>query len=219
MTRPVNFSNELIDRDLSLKIIGTAAPFVLLYAPQGYGKTALALQVYNEWVGDRFWVNSEHLIDFESGLKVLLDHMIYPVDLSRLSENGFHDMSELAILIADSLHQIEQPFLLVIDGIDKSHDPRLLKLGYELAQYLPTQHRVIITARSGSEKPCERANGRGNVQSFYATELRFSREEITRVIPVDWQRDSLCMQLVNSCEGCTFLFINMALIALSTSLH
>ncbi|MDO7641864.1 MAG: ATP-binding protein, partial [Reinekea forsetii] len=160
--RPVNVTGKLIKRQLCPRIIDGVAPLNVLLAPSGYGKTALALDVYETWTESRIWVNAEHHEDFVSGARILLAYLARTVDGGFSFKADYDDVAKLAIQIGDRLHLILKPFLLVVDGLTPQHDGRIIELFYELSQYLPSQHKILINGLSGVARPSQRLLCQGN---------------------------------------------------------
>lgn len=199
--RPVNVTGKLIKRQLGSKIIDGVAPLNVLLTPSGYGKTALALDVYEAWPESRLWVNAEHHEDFVSGARILLAYLSHKVDGGFSFKADLDDVAKLAIQVGDRLHLILKPFLLVVDGLTPHHDSRIIELFYELSQYLPSQHKILVNGLSGVARPSQRLLCQGNIQLFTAPALRFNSAETASVVPPTWRQDTHRMQLVNACEG------------------
>jgi len=199
--RPVNVSGDLVKRQLSQKISDGMAPLNVLLTPSGYGKTAIALDVFGHWPASRLWVNAEHHQGFASGARILLAYLSHAVHHGFSFKADLDDISKLAIQIADRLHLISKPLLLVVDGLTSQHDARIVELFYELSQYMPSQHKILLTGLSGIDRPSQRLLCQGNIQIFTAPALRFNSLETAAVVPQSWRADNHRMRLVNDCEG------------------
>jgi ATP/maltotriose-dependent transcriptional regulator MalT len=194
-------TGKILRRQLATEIVNSTRPLALLKAPQGYGKSIIALQVYEQWVGSRLWVNVEHLEDHEFNSHALLHEIALWIGIELESRKTILNIKQLAVIVADELNEIDQPLLVVFDGVQRNHSDRLLKMLYALSALIPNRHKLLITCDSGTLSPNEKTMSLGNIQKFSTSVLKFSTTEVSTLTPINWVNDVNYMRLISECEG------------------
>jgi ATP/maltotriose-dependent transcriptional regulator MalT len=195
MTGPV------VSRKLAFQIINSPRPLSLISAPQGYGKSILALQVYEQWHSQRLWVNVEHidlnnLIDGD-----LLNELCQQLGLANLFEGPYQDSKQVVFSISNILNSIKTPLLVVLDGMKAGLPDQILEIVYELSSVMPNRHKVVVTTEPNTLKPNKKLLSLANIQIFSTSELKFTPSEITSLVPDRWRFSTGRSKLLNECES------------------
>ncbi len=176
--------HDLVDRARLLR--QAAAPplpgITLVVAPAGFGKTTLA----SEWAAaapmPAAWLGlDERDRDPDVFTRNLVEAvrdlapMFGEATLSRL-RSGF-DQVAIAQRLADDLHALGHPLLLILDDYHEAASPALDVLIGHLVRWQPPGLHLFIDSRVMPEIPLSRARALGLVTDIGPDDLRFNREE------------------------------------------
>src|SRR5690606_11481095 len=141
------------------------AKCTILHSSAGYGKTSLISQFLNDQKTKSSWYQ---ITPDDDSIFPFLRHFIYSIQhhfpsfgerLKGWDETlKFHNMEELLQLskqIANELHHIKEPFLIVLD--DYHHVSHVFPINYimnQLLQFLPDNLHIIVATRKMPEWSC-----------------------------------------------------------------
>ncbi|MBM7665456.1 ATP/maltotriose-dependent transcriptional regulator MalT/DNA-binding SARP family transcriptional activator [Solibacillus kalamii] len=141
------------------------AKCTILHSSAGYGKTSLMSQFLNDQKTKSSWYQ---ITPDDDSIFPFLRHFIYSIQqhfpsfgdkLKGWDETlKFHNMEELLQLskqIANELHYIKEPFLIVLD--DYHHVSHVFPINYimnQLLQFLPANLHIIVATRKMPEWSC-----------------------------------------------------------------
>lgn len=141
------------------------AKCTILHSSAGYGKTSLISQFLNDQKTKSAWYQ---ITPDDDSIFPFLRHFIYSIQQHFPSFGErlkgwdvtlkFHNMEELLQLskqIANELHHIKEPFLIVLD--DYHHVSHVFPINYimnQLLQFLPRNLHVIVASRKMPEWSC-----------------------------------------------------------------
>lgn len=141
------------------------AKCTILHSSAGYGKTSLISQFINDQKTKSAWYQ---ITPDDDSIFPFLRHFIYSIQQHFPSFGErlkgwdvtlkFHNMEELLQLskqIANELHHIKEPFLIVLD--DYHHVSHVFPINYimnQLLQFLPRNLHVIVASRKMPEWSC-----------------------------------------------------------------
>jgi LuxR family transcriptional regulator, maltose regulon positive regulatory protein len=196
-------SGELIERETLLQQLAEAprAPFVLISAPVGYGKSALLVQWFlrhraGQGSAAPDLARSFSAITLDSGddnpvaLWAAVVHA-----LMRLSPDveGGRLLQELAALNPDIdnvvlpglLKEIDKNcprLILALDNYQEITDPECHEQVNYLLNQLPAQACLVLATRTDPPLPLARIRASGDILELRMSELRFTSEEVAQVL-------------------------------------
>jgi ATP/maltotriose-dependent transcriptional regulator MalT len=199
--RPLNMKGSVVSRQLAFQIINSPRPLALISAPHGYGKSILALQVYEQWHTQRLWVNVEHINLAGITKGELLNELCQQLGLPNKFEGPYNDTKQLVLQISNVLNTIKTPLLVVLDGIKSDLPEIVLEVVYELSSVMPSRHKMVVTTEPNALKPNKKLLSFANIQLFSTSELKFTPSEISSLAPNRWRFSAGRAKLLNECEA------------------
>ncbi len=184
------------------------APFVLVSAPAGFGKTTLV----SSWLdtrGERFaWLSVDAGDD---DLRTFLRYLLAAVrtvapDTARrtgvlLQEPALPPVAELSAALSNDLDELEMPFHLALDDYHHIKASEVHELVSSLVMRPPRTLRLILLARHDPPLPLETLRAQNRIAEVRAQQLRFTREEaadmvatLSGTVPGDRALDNLEVQ-------------------------
>jgi len=177
---------DIVSRDRLIDLLekGRHRPLTLISAPAGYGKSTLA----SRWVVacDRpsVWVS---LDNDDNDLRQFLNYLLAAIqqrfpksDLrseTLLDADRLPPTAELARYLLNDLHQVPEPFILVLDDYQHIKETSVNDLVAALLEHpAQTMHLVLLTRKDPS-LPIATLRGRGLVTEIRASDLRFTSDE------------------------------------------
>lgn len=185
LNRP-SVAPDIVPRDRLIKRLdqGRKRPLTLISAPAGYGKSTLA----SRWIasGDYpcAWVsldkNDNDLRQFLSYLLAAIQQVFDKIHLRTetfLDADRLPPTDELARYLLNDLHQVPEPFSLVLDDYQRITETSVNDLVAALLEHpAQTMHLVLLTRKDPS-LPIATLRGRGLVTDIRASDLRFTPDE------------------------------------------
>jgi LuxR family maltose regulon positive regulatory protein len=190
---------------------GRHRTLTLISAPAGYGKSTLA----SRWVAasdsPSAWISLE---ESDSDLRTFLSYVLaairslFPKTELRtealLEASQLPSVAVLARYLLNDLHQITEPFILVLDDLHRTHGSSVQDLLSEiLANPSQNMHLVLLTRRDPAFS-ISRMRGQGQLTEIRAADLRFKPAEAAAFlnrklkVPVD---DATAALLEEKTEG------------------
>jgi LuxR family maltose regulon positive regulatory protein len=165
---------------------GLTLPLVLLSTPAGFGKTTLLGQWLAARAGDvpTAWVSVDERV---GDLPGLLAHIVAAaqaltpgagreaLDLHRLPAEP--DPATAGEALADSLLDLEQHSVLVLDDYHLAGDSAVHEAIGALLDHPPPRLHLVLATRSDPPLPLARLRARGLVADLRAADLRFRPDE------------------------------------------
>jgi len=203
-------SPSLLARPRLMELLRQDSKVILLVAPAGFGKTALARQ----WIEAQrqetrvAWLSpgpeDDDLIHFWRSMLTSCEYIAgRPGHAARqqlLTEQAFFSESFLKKLLTTFLNDVaaqREHLLLIIDDYHLITSPQVHETLAYLIDGLPPTMRVMLLSRAEPELPLARWRARGELQELHSSELRFSAEERTafmeQAVPVSLAREQLEM--------------------------
>jgi LuxR family maltose regulon positive regulatory protein len=185
LVRP-SVAPDIVARDRLIKRLNQARnrPLTLISAPAGYGKSTLA----SRWVAicdcPCAWVSLDNGDDnprqFLGYLLAAIQQCFPEFDLRNkifLNADRLPPVDELAKYLLNDLHQIPEPFILVLDDYQCINDPAIHDFIAALLEHpAPAMHLALLT-RHDPPFPLAAMRGRGRVTEVRAPDLRFTLHE------------------------------------------
>lgn len=191
---------ERIERSaLVQKLVDSAgAPLVLVSAPAGYGKSTLLAQWYSH---RRYMSGTERArkrpfaavtldsgdndpTTFWSGVVRSVLRACPDVDGHRLEQYLTGRKPDIDNFLANLIDEIVancQDIVLAIDNYQAITAPECHAQVEHFLNHLPPQTRLVLATRTDPPLPLARMRAAGGVVEFRADNLRFSREEVSRL--------------------------------------
>jgi len=177
---------DIVPRDRLLELLnsGRQRPLTLISAPAGYGKSTLA----SRWVAGctcpSGWVSlDENDNDLRSFLGYVLAAVRSGFPRMVLQSEAFIEAGQLpspqalARYLLNDLHQVREPFILVLDDFHCIHDDTIKDLIAELLVHPSTRMHLVLLVRRDPALPLASLRGRGQLTEIRAADLRFTPEE------------------------------------------
>lgn len=192
LCRPMNAGDEclaapalpaaLLERgELLAQLDASAAQFVLLRAPAGFGKTTLLLQyrVRREAAGRatlwyRLQPSDDDLETFVKRLQQGLDGLLGHVEAAQHERPAARLLSTLA--------QARQPFDLYLDEFEHIRNPSIHDFVLQIVRHLPRHGRLLASTRSAPDFDLGRLRAHGGLLEVGADALRLSHAETRRYL-------------------------------------
>ena len=177
---------DIVPRDRLLDRLneGRHRPLTLISAPAGYGKSTLASRWTATCDCPCGWVS---LDDDDNDLRQFLNYLLAAIqqrfpksDLrseTLLDADRLPPTDELARYLLNDLHQVPEPFILVLDDYHHIKETSVNDLVAALLEHpAQTMHLVLLT-RQDPSLPIATMRGRGLVTEIRASDLRFTPDE------------------------------------------
>ena len=203
--QPIHVAGKRVHRPLVQQILDDVRPLTLVSAPRGFGKSALALQVYEQASGERLWVNAGQYADSHEWSLSLLQDIAVRLNLDTTTDavhGSFEEKIQLWIqIIADALNARQGTFLLVIDGICHAQSRILLRAFVDISALIASRHRVVLTVRQELNECQELLRGSPSCRVVTATQLKFTNAEVADLVPMSLRNQFDLMHLLERCHG------------------
>jgi LuxR family maltose regulon positive regulatory protein len=173
------------DRLLDRLNAGLQRPLTLISAPAGYGKSTLS----SRWAAGcdypNAWVSLE---ESDSDLQLFLSYVLAAVQRlfpgtdfrteAILETSQMPPAADLARHLLNDLHQISEPFNLVLDDYHRiQRGSPVNDLLDEFLAYPPQGMHLVLLTRQDPSLPIATMRGRGLVTEIRASDLRFTPDE------------------------------------------
>ena len=163
---------------------GRQGPLTLISAPAGYGKSTLASLWMAECDCPSGWVS---LGKSDSDLRIFLSYVLAAI-YTMFSEIEFRTKALLqasqlpsALVLADyllnDLHQIAEPFILVLDDYHHIEESLVHDLVAALLAHPAEAMHLVLVTRHDPSPPIATLRGRGQVTEIRGGDLRFTPAE------------------------------------------
>ena len=185
LNRP-SVAPDIMPRDRLIKLLdqGRKRPLTLISAPAGYGKSTLASRWTATCDCPCVWVS---LDNDDNDLRQFLNYILAAIqqrfpksDLRSeilLDAERLPPPDELARYLLNDLHQVPEPFILVLDDYQHIKETSVNDLVAALLEHpVQTMHLVLLTRKDPS-LPIATMRGRGLVTEIRASDLRFTPDE------------------------------------------
>jgi LuxR family maltose regulon positive regulatory protein len=180
-------ATDIVPRDRLLDQLneGLHRPLTLISAPAGYGKSTLA----SRWVVacDRpsAWVSLE---ESDNDLQMFLSYVLAAIQTlfprtefrteAILETSQMPPAADLARHLLNDLHQISEPFNLVLDDYHRiQRGSPVNDLLDEFLAYPPQGMHLVLLTRQDPSLPIATMRGRGLLTEIRASDLRFTPDE------------------------------------------
>ena len=185
LNRP-SVAPDIMPRDRLIKLLdqGRKRPLTLISAPAGYGKSTLASRWTATCDCPFVWVS---LDNDDNDLRQFLNYILAAIqqrfpksDLRSeilLDAERLPPPDELARYLLNDLHQVPEPFILVLDDYQHIKGTSVNDLVAALLEHpVQTMHLVLLTRKDPS-LPIATMRGRGLLTEIRASDLRFTPDE------------------------------------------
>jgi LuxR family maltose regulon positive regulatory protein len=157
---------------------------ILVSAPAGYGKTALASQWLAKTGGAYAWLTldgqdndlSTYLKYLVASIRTVCQDAMAASDLL-LRAPALPDPRQLADVLLHDMAALPDRFILVLDDYHVLRAPGIHELMARLVEHLPAHLHLVLITRADPPLPLDRLRGRGQLGEIRAADLRFSAEE------------------------------------------
>jgi len=190
---------------------GRQRTLTLISAPAGYGKSTLA----SRWVAacdcPSGWVS---LDESDSDLRTFLSYVLAAIRSlfpkrelrteSLLEASELPSVAVLARYLLNDLHEITEPFILVLDDLHRTYGSSAQDLLSQILAYPSRNMHLVLLTRRDPALPMARLRGLGRMMEIRASDLRFSTAETAAFLskmlkfPVD---DATAALLEKKTEG------------------
>lgn len=195
--RPLVASNlEPRDRLLEYLEHNGHKPLTLISAPPGYGKTTLVSMWLQARDGVGLWVSldarDDDLLTFATYIVAALQDAFPTLEFKApilLHTPVAPSPAILARYLSNDLHQIAEPFVLVLDDIHLVRQEEIFDLLGELLRYPPPALRLVLIGRRDPPLPIASLRARGQLAEIRARDLRFTVPETARLLGQTLQRE------------------------------
>ena len=171
-------------------------PVVLVFAPIGYGKSVLVSQWSDADPRPFAWLTVDERDDdaavFVTYLLLAL-HRVEAVDptiLSSLARAGRRVTGAVLDQVGDMLRRRQQPFVLVLDGIDALTSRTVLEVFHLVAENLPNGSQLCLIGRRQPAARWRDEEAQRRVLRLGQEDLRFSNAEVAALIQTAGARGS-----------------------------
>ena len=182
---------EISRRELVDRVLGSPKKLTYIHAGAGYGKTALLAQIANAG-GNAIWLT----IDGESDIFTFADNLFAAVRLRFPAadftiseflpfENKDNFITIIANALISALEKLGNALLIILDDFHTVTDPRINQLVASFVKYKPDQIRLCLSSREAPWPGLAAQRARGNILELTQEELKFSRDEVIRVLGFD----------------------------------
>src|SRR5436190_11515757 len=210
--RPPGIDERSVPRTALLdKLNGeTGALIVVLCAGAGYGKTtALAQWAQSRKEQSLAWVALDRQ---DNDPVVLLTYLAAALDrISPIDPGVFEALASVGVSIeamvvprlGAALSSMPEPVLLVLDDLQTIHNPQCIDAIVALADQLPGDSRLALSARDHSVLPLGLMRTRALTLELGPEDLRMGEDEARQLLgatPVDFSDDEIA-ELVRRTEG------------------
>ena len=185
LNRP-SVAPDIVPRDRLIKRLdqGRKRPLTLISAPAGYGKSTLA----SRWIASCdypcAWVsldkNDNDLHQFLSYLLAAIQQVFDKIHLRTetfLGADRLPPTDELARYLLNDLHQVPEPFSLVLDDYQRITETSVNDLVAALLEHPAQTIHLVLLTRKDPSLPIATLRGRGLVTDIRASDLRFTPDE------------------------------------------
>lgn len=181
---PPRFGREIIGRGRLLARMASARKrrVVLLCAPAGFGKTIAAAQVSRNDPRPACWIQLEDVdndpIVFVRDLVNMLEGLgPIAVGLARELESRAPRINEVVVPLLQEQLAACDPFLVVLDDVDRLSHPGSWALLAFLVDKIPQGSQIVLATRRQPDLPLARLRAGGEVLDIGATELALDPAE------------------------------------------
>lgn len=186
-------------------------PLTLISAPAGYGKSTFASQ----WVTMCGYMNGWVSLDEgDNDLRTFLSYVLAAIrsmfPKMELKAEGFLEVNQyasgsvLARHLANDLHHISDPFIMVLDDYHRIKESPVHDFIKEILSFPPPSMHLALLTRSDPPLQIARLRGRSQVAEIRCADLRFTVEEAAgflRNMIGDQVDDATAELLENKTEG------------------
>jgi LuxR family transcriptional regulator, maltose regulon positive regulatory protein len=184
---PARIPDALVVRQRLLARLSTGAPFTLVAAMPGYGKTVAVRQWIDTIDGPVAWLSLDLLdedpMSFWSDLLLALGSVLPGLDEEPsmlLAERGVTSRLFLGALIVE-LERRKEPVLLVLDGLERSLDRTILDGLALLVDRVGHVLKLVVTSRTDPALPFARWRSAGWFNELREEDLRLTDDEAIEV--------------------------------------
>lgn len=178
-----------VSRERLFERLEPPRPVTLICAPAGFGKTVVAA----DWVqrlGVPFgWVSLDEGDDDAARFLLHLAAAVQAVEpgagraiTDAASSLRDSDVPALVEPFVNRLHDIEGPFVVVLDDYHLIGEPRVHDVVGFLIEHMPPSMQVVLTARQEPPLPLPRWRVRSQLAELGQDDLRFTEEEAARFL-------------------------------------
>jgi LuxR family maltose regulon positive regulatory protein len=157
---------------------------ILVSAPAGYGKTALASRWLDSFEGAHAWLSLDGQDDdLATFLRYLLaairvvDQDAMSVLELQLKAPTLPAPGRLADALLQDLAALPQPLILALDDYHALKTPEAHELMARVVEHLPNQVHLVLITRADPPLPLDRLRGRQQLGEFRIEDLRFKFDE------------------------------------------
>lgn len=188
MTPPKESNGQIIRTELIDAALGHEEKLVYVYAGAGYGKTTLLAQIANS-IENSVWLT----LDGEGDVLTFADNLCAAVrfrfpffDLTTSEYLPFEAKDEFITILANalisSLEKLETDLTVFLDDIHTIENQQIRKLIATIVKYKPANIRLFFSSREFPWPELVPHRIRGNMLEITQNELKFSRDEASRVL-------------------------------------
>lgn len=173
----------------------TAARLTLLIAPAGYGKTTILTQWSDAAKADGGLVAWVTLDEDDAEPRQFLSGVVFGLSRAGVDLGGLLAQAELGLvelsvgaclnLIVEALHKDGRPVFIVLDDYHRPACPELDRLLSRMAQMLPANARLVVSARVRPNLGVPQLLASGFASELSADSLRLTREESRRLLDTE----------------------------------
>jgi len=183
LAAPIPRAGTIAKQSAIARLSTSAAPFVTVVAPAGYGKTTL-LSGWSEVDARPFaWValdgRDDDALVFMRYIAAAIHRVepLPPAVFDALSGPGGSTWSTRLPRLGRALSGLARPLVLVLDDLHAMASPSCLDVLAALVDYVPAGSLIAIASREAPPLPVGRWRARGQVQEFGVEDLRLDERE------------------------------------------
>jgi len=163
---------------------GLQQTMTLISAPAGYGKSTLASRWVAACDSPSAWISLE---ESDRDLRMFLSYVLaairslFPKAKLRieplLEASQLPSVAVLARYLLNDVHQLTEPFILVLDDLHRTHGSSVQDLLSEIVAYPSRNLHLVLLTRRDPAFPISRMRGQGQLTEIRAADLRFTSAE------------------------------------------
>ena len=190
--RPPQFGGGIVKRTRLLARVAGARKclVVVLHAPAGFGKTIAAAQLSQNDPRPAYWIrledNDNDPIVFVSGIVEMLEEMgPIPARLARELESRAPRINAVVVPLLREQLAICDPFLVVLDDVERLTDPGSSALLAFLVAEVPQGSQLVLTTRRQPALPLAGLRAAGEVLDLGPDDLALDVTETRELLASD----------------------------------
>ncbi|MET0460616.1 MAG: LuxR C-terminal-related transcriptional regulator [Ilumatobacteraceae bacterium] len=176
-------------RDVLDLLRASTAPLITVIAPSGYGKSTVLAQWAASSEAPVVWLSIEAAdqdpVVFMQHLAAVLDELDGRTELRPLVSASLPPATTTTLRVTPALADVPDPFVLVIDHLERLHDVASLDAIAAFAANLPAGCRLAIGSRTEPPLPLARLRAQGQVTEVGVVDLAMDEADARALLAAE----------------------------------